>query len=220
MKQYMEILKKSTLFENIEENQLNAMLSCLGGRLQSYHKNEIIVAEGEAAKYVGIVLNGEVQIVGNDYYGNRSIVTNVEPSQLFGETFACGGVETMPLDVIASKETEVLLIDCRRIVTSCCNACSFHSQMVFNLMKVMAVKNLMFYQKVEITSKRTTREKLMTYLYFQAKKSGSKSFYIPYDRQGLADFLEVERSGLSSEIGKLQREGVFENKKNYFKLLQ
>lgn len=220
MKNYIEILKKCTLFENIAENDLNAMLECLGGKFQYYNKNEIIIAEGEPAKYVGIVLEGEVQIVGNDYYGNRSIVANVEPSQLFGESFACAGVEAMPLDVIASKNAEVLLIDCRRITTSCCNACSFHSQMVFNLMKVMAVKNLMFHQKIEITSKRTTREKLMAYLYSQAKKNGSKSFSIPYDRQGLADFLEVERSGLSSEIGKLQREGVFENKKNYFKLLQ
>lgn len=91
--------------------------------------------------------------------------------------------------------------------------------MIFNLMRVVAQKNLVFHEKIEVTSKRSTREKIMTYLLLQAKKKRSNSFYIPYARQELADFLEVERSGLSAEIGKLCREGVIESKKNYFKLL-
>lgn len=218
MKEYFDILRKCALFEKVEDENLIAILGCLRAKVTQYKKNETIIAEGTPAKQIGIVLTGEVQIVRNDYYGNRSIVTNVEPAQIFGESFACAGVEEMPVDVVATTDTDVMLIDCQRITNSCCNACSFHSQIIFNLMKVVAIKNLIFHQKSEITSKRTTREKLMTYLLSQAKKNNSKSFYIPYDRQALADYLEVDRSGLSAEISKMRREGIIENKKDYFKL--
>ena len=102
---------------------------------------------------------------------------------------------------------------------SCSNNCAFHQQLIFNLMKNLAEKAILFHQKVEIAAKRTTREKLMTYLMFQAKKAGSNRFRIPFDRQELADYLEVDRSGLSAEISKLRKEGVLESDKNTFVLL-
>lgn len=219
MKQYFRILRKCALFDGIEDENLTAMIVCLGARVEHFAKNETVLAEGAPAKYVGIVLSGAVQLVRVDFYGNRTIVTDIEPSQLFGESFACAGVEAMPVDVIATEETEIMLVDCRRIMKSCSNVCSFHSQMIFNLLKVVATKNLVFHQKIEITSKRTTREKLMTYLLLQAKKNGSNYFTIPYDRQALADFLEVDRSGLSAEISKMRNEGILESERNYFKLL-
>ncbi|HAS78430.1 MAG TPA: Crp/Fnr family transcriptional regulator, partial [Ruminococcus sp.] len=96
----------------------------------------------------------------------------------------------------------------------------FHSRIIFNLMKSIAAKNLLLNQKIEIISKRTTREKLMTYLMMQAKQHNSSSFYIPYDRQTLADFLEVDRSGLSAEISKLRKENIIESKRNFFRLIE
>ena len=99
------------------------------------------------------------------------------------------------------------------------NSCDFHNKLIFNLLKVVAAKNLLFNQKMEITSRRTTREKLLAYLNAQAKQHGSNSFTIPYDRQELADYLEVDRSGLSAEISKLRREGVLESQRSQFTLL-
>lgn len=220
MKEYLEVLRKCALFDSIDDDQLMAMLGCLGGRVKQYEKNEVIIPEGMPAKYIGIVLSGRAQIERTDYYGNRSIVTNIQPSQIFGESFCCAEVEAMPVDVVAVEESRILLVDCRRITQSCSNACQFHSQMIFNLMKVVATKNLIFHQKIEVTSKRTTREKLMAYLLLQAKLKGSSSFTIPYDRQELADYLEVDRSGLSAEIGKMCREGVIQCKKNWFALCE
>ena len=110
-------------------------------------------------------------------------------------------------------------MDCRRLTTSCTNACVFHSRMVHNLLRMVATKNLVFDQKIQITSQRTTREKLMAYLLNQAKLQGSSSFTIPYNRQELADYLEVDRSGLSAEISKLRKERVLESEKNRFVLL-
>ncbi|MBQ8558470.1 MAG: Crp/Fnr family transcriptional regulator [Tyzzerella sp.] len=219
MKKYFEILRKCSLFDDIADENLMAMLGCLGASVKNFHKKEMIMAEGEPAIYIGILLTGAAQIEQTDYYGNRSIVAGLQPSELFGETFACAGVKTMPVDVVANEDTEIMFIDCLRITQSCSNACEFHRQMIYNLMKVVATKNLVFHQKIVITSKRSTREKLMAYLLLQAKKNDSNSFGIPYDRQGLADYLGVERSGLSAEISKLRKEGMIECKRNHFELL-
>ena len=219
MKKYFDVLRKCPLFNGIYDNDLTAMLGCLGAKESEYKKGDTILAEGNPAKYLGIVLVGKVQIERVDYYGNRSILTTIEPSRIFGESFACAGIKVLPVNVVASEDTEVLLIDARRITQSCSNSCSCHSRMIFNLLNIVARKNLVFHQKIEITSKRSTREKLMTYLLLEVKKSGSNTFTIPYDRQELADSLEVERSGLSAEISKMRKEKILECHRCTFTLL-
>ena len=194
------------------------MLQCLGGKKEEFARRQTILAEGESARQIGIVLAGEVQIEQTDYYGNRSILAKLEQGDLFGETFACAGVEKLPVDVVAVEDCTVLFIECSRIICPCTSACGFHQKLIYNLMKGIAAKNVMLQQKIQITSKRSTREKLLAYLNLQAKKAGSSQFVIPYDRQGLADYLEVERSGLSSEIGKLKKEGILETEKSRFRL--
>ncbi len=219
LKKYLEILKKCQLFDKIEEERLEVMLKCLGAKAISFDKKYTVFAEGASAKYIGIVLSGSVQIVQVDYYGNRSILSLIYPSEIFAEAFACAEVESIPVSVIAAEPSEIMLIDCSHILHTCSNNCGFHKQLIFNLMKDLATKTIMFHQRIDITSKRTTREKLMAYLMLRAKQAGSNSFDIPFDRQELADYIEVERSGLSAEISKLRREGVIECRKNHFTLL-
>ena len=218
MKKYLPILQKSPLFAAVTEEDLLPLLSCLGGTVREYPKGTAIFREGDRPTHLGLVLTGEVRITRTDYYGNRSIVATVTPPGLFGETFACAEVEALPVDVTAAADCAVLMMDVHRITKPCCHACTFHNQIIFNLMKQTAAKNLLFHRKLEITSKRTTRDKLMTYLLMTAKEQGSKSITIPFDRQELADYLEVDRSGLSAEISKLRREGVLEAEKNRFRL--
>lgn len=220
MKKYIEILKKCPLFAQINADDLLRMLECFGAKTAAFDKKYTIFAEGTPAKYLGIVLSGTVQVSQVDYFGNRSIISVVEPSQLFAESFACAELSSVPVTITANEPCEVMLIDCSHILHTCSNNCSFHRQIVFNLMKSLAEKNIMFHQKIAVTSKRSTREKLMTYLLLYAKKENSPSFDIPFDRQGLADYLEVERSGLSAEISKLRDEGVLKSRKNHFELLE
>ena len=198
MKEFFEILKRCPLFEGIPLEDLDAMLSCIGGHTVEVGKGQSIFQEGDPATHVGMVLSGAVRLVRADYYGNRSIVAHIGPAELFGETYACAAVTALPVSVVADTDSKVLLMDCRRITTSC---------------------NLVFDQKIQVTSQRTTREKLMAFLLNQAKLQGSSSFTIPYDRQGLADYLEVDRSGLSAEISKLRKEGILESERNHFVLL-
>lgn len=219
MKKYFEVLRSCALFEGIEDDKMITVLGCLGAKVIEFDKKYTIIAQGYPAKHIGIVLSGSAQIVRVDYFGNRSIVSNVERSELFGEAFACAEVESIPVTIIANEPSEIMLIDCSRILHTCENNCGFHRQLIFNLMKDLAKKNLMFHRRIEITSKRTTREKLMTYLMFQAQRANSSEFDIPFDRQELADYLEVDRSGLSAEISKLRKEGIIESSKKHFTLL-
>jgi CRP-like cAMP-binding protein len=219
MQKYFEVLRKCPLFEGIADEHLLKMLPCLGARVVCFEKKYTVFAEGSPARYIGIILSGEVQIVKNHYDGTRSIVLMGTPSELIGESFACAGLSEIPVSVIAAEDSEIMLIDCHHILHTCANACGFHQQMIFNLMKNLAVKNLVFHQKIEVTSKRSTREKLLTYLDVQSQKAHSRRFQIPFDRQELADYLEVDRSGLSAEIGKLKKEGILLCEKNLFELL-
>ena len=219
MQDFYPLLEQSPLFEAISVEDLRGLLGCIGGRVIDAGKGQAIMREGDPATHIGLVLSGAVQLVREDYYGNRSIVAHITPGQLFGETYACADVLSLPVSIVADMPSRVLLIECRRITTSCTSACAFHSRIIYNLLRIVAAKNLVFDQKIQITSQRTTREKLMAYLLNQAKLQGSNRFTIPYDRQGLADYLEVDRSGLSAEISKLRREGVLESEKNQFVLL-
>jgi len=218
MKNFLDILTSCPLFDGISPQELETMLSCLDARAAQYKKGETVLQEGDPAAGLGILLSGSVQVVRMDYYGNRSIIAKLGPADIFAEAFACADLPAMPVSVIAAENAQALLIEARRITETCHNACSFHNRLVHNLLRVLAAKNIACNRKIEITSKRSTREKLMTFLLMQAKNSGS-SFRIPYDRQELADYLEVDRSGLSAEISKLRREGVILCRKNEFTLL-
>lgn len=219
MEKYLDVLKACPLFEEIGDENLLRMLNCLGAKVQLFDKKYTIIAEGNPAKFIGIVLSGSVQITQTDFFGNRSIVAVSQQGEMFSEAFACAEVKAIPVSIIATEPSEIMLIDCSHILHTCANHCGFHQQLIFNLMKSLAVKNILFHQKIEVISKRSTREKLMSYLMLCAKKADSNSFTIPFDRQELADYLCVERSGLSSEIGKLKKEGIIDAHKKHFEIL-
>jgi len=219
MKFFCNYLHESPLFAGISKNCIPAMLGCLGARTLECKKGSAIISIGDRAENLGVVLNGKIQMVNLDYYGNRSIVAEMESSQVFGEVFACSDIAVMPVDIVASEDSSVLLLNARRITQVCTNACSFHRQIIFNLLKIVAAKGLMFGQKINVVSKRTTREKLLTYLGTVAEQEGDDTFTIPYNRQELADYLEVDRSGLSSEIGKMCKEGIIRCHRSNFTLL-
>lgn len=219
MQKYLPILRKCPLFWGIEEEKLLLMLSCLGAKIRAFDKRSTVFEEGSRAGDIGIVLTGTAKIIQDDYYGNRNIVSIVTPTEMLLEAFACAEVEEVPVSVVADEPAQIMFIDCSHILHTCHNNCGFHQQLIFNLMRALATKTLGYYQKIEFTSKRSTREKLLAYLFYQSKQNGSSSFDIPFDRQELADYLEVERSGLSSEIGKLQREGLIYSRKNHFEIL-
>lgn len=220
MKHYEELFDRIPLFAGIEKENLKSMLKCLEIHIREFRRGDMIFHEGDPAVYIGVVLSGNVQIVRDDYYGNRSIIATIPSLQLFAEAFPCARVSTLPIGVCAGTDTTVMLIDCKKILQPSCKACEFHNILIYNLLQNVSQKNLLLNQKIEITSKKTTKDKLMTFLLAQAKQKGSNAFAIDYDRQALADYLGVERSAMSAQIGKLQEEGYLEVSRRFFRILK
>ena len=218
MKNFIESIKNCPLFFDISDQDILHMLKCLDAKIIKYDKKQTVISEGDVAKTICVVLSGSVQMFQIDYYGNRSIISNAEKYSVFAEEFSCAGNMTVPVSVVASEPSVIMHIESKRVLHTCSNYCSFHQQLIFNLMKDLAEKNVLSHQKIEIISKRTTRDKLMTYLMLQSKNSRKKCFEIPFNRQELADYLEVDRSGLSVEISKLKREGIIDCDKKTFKI--
>jgi CRP-like cAMP-binding protein len=218
MNKYLDILKTVKLFQGIEESNLKPILSCLTAHKIHYDNGEIVFLSGESIRKFGIVLSGQVNVVQDDYYGNRSIIARIDVGNLFGESFACAEINTIPFSVITTTESEILFIDCQKLSFPCVKSCSFHGRLIQNMLNILSMKNISLTQKIEYTSKRTTREKLMAYLSAEAKKVGSSQFKIPFNRQELADYLSVDRSAMSAELSKLRNDGVLSFHKNQFEL--
>lgn len=218
MDKYLTVLKTVSLFRDIESEDIKSLLKCLSAKTENYKAKEAIFLAGNKSEYVGIVLSGQAQVVKEDFYGNKNIVASVEKGQLFGEAFACADIKIIPVSVFAVEDCEIMLIDYRRIITVCPHNCTFHGKLIYNMLRIVANKNIMLSQKIEFISKRTTKEKLLAYLLSEAKKAGSNSFSIPFNRQELADYLSVDRSAMSAELCKLRDRGIIEFNKNKFVL--
>lgn len=216
MKKYFEILSRCPLFDGIEQQDLDNMIGCLNGNTVNIQKGSPVFLEGDPVRFVDVVLFGTVQIIREDYLGNRSVIAILQPGEMFAEVFSCAGFATMPVSAVALTDCEVLLLDCRRVFNSCTNACHFHNQLLKNLLQGMAQKNLELTKKIRYMSKKTTKEKLLAYLFDQAKQQGSSEFVIPHNRQSLADYLGVERSAMSAEISKLKKSGQIDTHGSWF----
>lgn len=194
------------------------MLSCLDTRMENFTKEAFVLRTGETVESIGIVLSGSVLVIQEDIWGNRNILSKAGPAQTFAVAFACAPGSILNVSVIADTPTTVLFLNVKRILHVCPSACSHHSRIIRNLLTDLAEKNLRFSEKLTHMGQRTTRAKLMSYFSAEAQRLGTYEFDIPFSRQQLADYLAVERSGLSLELGKMRDEGVLDFHKNHFVL--
>ncbi len=219
MKDYIPVLKKTVLFSGVKENEIEAMLSCLQARCYSFKKCEFVLSQGQRLDNILILINGKLHIQQDDYWGNRSIISIVSPSEMFGEAYAAPESGAVMSDVVAVEDSEVVFIDVKKILTVCSSACRFHTIVVQNLFYAISERNRNLVKKIGYMSRRTTREKLIAYLSDEAKRQSSSRFYIPFNRQQLADYLSVDRSAMSNELCKMRNEGLIEFNRNQFVLL-
>lgn len=212
--------EKIPLFYGIDKKDMDSVMRCFDVSVKKYGSGTMIFSEGDAAQYIAVVLEGSVQIVRDDYYGNRSIIAVINPVQIFAEAFFCANVPKLPVGAFADTDVVVMLLDCRKLFETCGSGCEFYSILTHNLLREMAQKNILLNQKIELISKKTTKQKLLAFLLAEAKRRGSSEFTIDYDRQALADYLGVERSAMSAEIGKLRDEGYIEVNRRWFRILK
>lgn len=213
-------LTKTEIFAGASEEEVAAMLGCLSARKKKYQKEEIIFHAGDVVSSIGVMLKGNALIENDDIWGNRSVLDYVKEGEIFAETYACALDEKLMVNVIAMSDCEVLFLDVRKILKVCPNACEFHQNLVQNLLAISAQKNLNLSRRIFHTSSKTIRGRLLSYLSYQVIESGKEEFDIPYNRQQLADYLGVDRSAMSNELGKMQKDGLIEVKRNHFRILK
>ena len=207
-------LFNTQLFRGLEESEITSLLNCLNAAERDYQKGETILSEGSITENIGIILSGMAVISCSDIWGNSSILGNAAPGSVFAEVYACIPGQPMLVTVSAAEDTSVLFMNVGRVLTACTNACPFHTRLVRNLLTVCAHKSLQLSQRIRHTSSKSIRGRLMSFFSEYAKHSGSNSFLIPYNRQQLADYLNVDRSAMCNELSKMQKDGVIEYERN------
>ena len=205
------------LFQGLSEKMLNAMQTHGALRQRSYEKDELIFHTGDVVHELGIVLSGSVHIENIDLWGNRSILSSIGPGGTFAETYAFCRAPLM-VDAVAAQKVDALFLDLDAVQSCPVCAGQWADTIQANLLNVFARKNLALSQRIFCTSAKTIRGRLLTYLSAQAVQQGSDSFEIPFNRQQLADYLNLDRSALSKELGKMQQDGLLEFRKNRFTL--
>ena len=218
MKEFVPVLKRTKLFSGVGDDDISTMLTCLGAKLLTYKKGEHVLRQGEHLSDILVLAEGSLHIQRDDYWGNRSILGHIGVGEIFGEAYVAPESGTLLNDVIAVEDSAVFFFDVKRVISTCSSACRFHTMVVQNLFFAISEKNRGLVQKLDYMSRRTTREKLLSYLSEEAKKQNSASITLPFNRQQLADYLSVDRSAMSNELCKMRDEGLLEFEKNRFRL--
>lgn len=213
-----KFLVDTPLFRGLPAAELDAMLRCLRARERHYRKDAVILRAGDTTRELGLVLGGSVRIENNDLWGNTSVLDLIGPGLAFAETYACLPREPMMVSAVAAAPTDILFLSVERILEPGEDACTHHAALIRNLLAITAQKNLTLSRRIFHTSSKRIRDRLVSYLSFEAARHGSSEFRIPFNRSQLADYLSVERSALSNELGKMRREGLLETDRSYFSL--
>lgn len=212
--------EKIKIFEGVEQENIPKMLSCINAFEKKYRKNEIILLTGDNVFNFGIVLNGSVNIVKENVYGDRRIIMAAEQYDMFSESMAAARVSESAFTVIAKEDSTILFIPLENALSTCSHSCAFHNRLIFNLVAILAKKNLLLSQKIDYLSSKTTRERVSKYLLNCFSKTGNTTLNIPYNRNDLAEYLGVDRSVLSRELSKMKKEGILDFYKNTFRILK
>ena len=218
MQEYFSVIQSAPLFSGIAAEELAAMLACLRAEKRSFSKDAFLLHAGDTTEAIGFVLSGSVLIVQEDIWGNRNILSKAGAGQTFAAAYACAPAAALNVNAIAETPVTAMFLNVTRVLNICSTACAHHSRIIRNLLGELAEKSLRFSEKLTHMGQRTTRAKLLSYLSAEAQRNGTHEFDIPFSRQQLADYLAVERSGLSLELGKMQREGLLCFRKNHFVL--
>ena len=213
---YIKVVCSSQLFKGCTQHEVTTMLACLDAKVKRFSKDEFLLRETSNVRAIGLLLSGSALVIREDVWGNRNILTKVTPAQTFGTALACMQTTSANVSVVACENANVMFLDINKILTVCNSVCAHHNKIISNLIAELAQKNLNLSEKVNHLTKRTTKEKIMSYLSSEAKTAGGREFDISFSRQQLADYLSVERSGLCSELAKLQNAGLIEYHKNHF----
>lgn len=214
----LAIVAKSPLFFGVDKEDIASLLDYLEAKKKSYKKDTVLFAAGSKLDSVGIVIKGAVQIVRDDVYGNRTITANLTTSDIFGEVFACLKTKEIPISVVSATDCEILYVNFKKVLQATCKD-KLSSILLENMLTILAQKNYLLTEKLEIVTAKNIRDRIWSYFLRQKIAMKSDTFTIPFNRQELADYLSVNRSALSRELSSMKDEGLIDFEKDRFTLI-
>lgn len=215
-----EELKKSPLFSDISYESYLAMYHCFQAVNRSFRPEEVICDFSEGCSSVGIVERGEAALIRIDENGVETVMETLGPGGVFGKDLAFAGGRMDSLEVVCRTSCEVLFINYSHILKRCENACTHHSILVQNMLRLMADKAQALSERVDVLSRRSIRDKLLCYFRQQSQKSGGTAFRLPFSLSMLADYIATDRSAMMRELKKLREEGVLVSDGRQIRLLE
>lgn len=218
MEAYYNQIKNSPIFFGLTEEELKEMLVCFNARIKTYENEDIIIRQGDMIKNIYLILEGNVNIEKDSYWGRRIIVTQLGVNDNIALAFVASKNVESSIDAVSVGNSKLLILSYEKCTTMCQNVCVKHRNLINNLFEILSKENIELLQKIENISQKTIREKLLTYFSNEAKKNRSNIFEIPFNRQDLADYLNIDRSAMSFELSKMQKEGYIKFEKNKFML--
>ena len=213
------LLTLNPVLKGIDPCAYDEILSCANARTVKYKKDSVIFTVGTKTDEFGILISGTVHIENIDVWGNRVILHSIQSGNIFAETYALCNAP-MTVYVTAVENSEVLFIDINALLSEKNREKAWYTKILHNMLILSANKNLAWSDRVFCTSSKSIRTRVMNYLSSQAIKCSSMDIIIPFNRQQMADYLNVERSALSKELGKMQKDGILTFNKNKFRLLK
>ena len=212
-------LRNTVLFKSMSEDELKECLKGCSARVSEYSKGTVILFSGEPADVLGLVLKGSVTVESNDVWGNRTVLSIVGKGQLFAETYAVLKDQVMLVDAVANEDCTCLMLSIKEAMKDTPSV-PWKNKLMMNLLLISAHKNLTLSERRFHTSPKSARGRILSYLNTEALKAGTDEFDIPFDRQQMADYLNLERTNMAKELGRMQREGILRFRKNHFKLIR
>ena len=206
------------LFSGLSEEEILHVLSCLRAVKRSYKKGTVVLRAGTENPKPGIVLSGRICLEKTDFSGNRTLMTTLSAPSLFGEALIHTKDKTLPADVVAATDAEILFLDAEKLASPCKNCCKEHVRILQNTVVILSEKNKFLTQRLGHITRRTLRGKILAFLSEERTKQHGNEIVIPFSREELAAYLAADRSALSAELSKMQKEGFFTFRKNKFLL--
>lgn len=207
------------IFNSLNKEEIEQIKSINCVRTEYFHRNAIIFHAGDKTSEIGIVLNGNVHIESIDIWGNKVILHDVPINHSFAESYAVSK-SVMMVDVVASEDSDILFIDTNILISSSNQNTSWYPKLIYNLLILSSKKNLAWSNRVFCITEKSARFRIMKYLHTESLKNTSTDFYIPFDRQQMANYLNLERTALSKELSKMQKDKLIKYNKNHFILLE
>lgn len=219
MKQYLKILERTSLFRGVAPSDLEHLILCLEAFSKKYELGESIIKLGDEVGHIGIVLEGQVEVVKENIVGDRNIIAVLEPSHIFGEGIVCTTKRLSPVTVRTKTKAIILFVPYEKVIITCGKSCSFHSQLIRNMLRVLGEKNYALNHKIDFLILKGMREKITLYLLEEARRNNSMAFNINLNRNDLAEYLNVSRSAMSRELSRMKEEKLIDYYKNSFKIV-